>query len=146
MRVAKKVYLDANVLIYYCTGDKKVIECIKYLVANRRKEVLFTSNLSIIQTIAKLQTKRGERKAYSKAQIQSYINFFSEKLTWLNVSDSDIKEAFLLDNKDIEDNIHYIISRKRKCDIIITANKKDFNFTDIIAVLPEKSLIASKIR
>jgi predicted nucleic acid-binding protein len=146
MRVAKKVYIDANVLIYYCTGDKEVIECIKYLITNRRKEVLFTSNLSIIQTIAKLQTKQGERKAYSKEQIQSYIDFFSEKLTWLNVSDSDIKEAFLLENKDVEDNIHYIVSRKRKCEMIITANKKDFNFTDIIAVLPKKSLIASKIR
>ena len=81
MRVAKKVYLDANVLIYYCTGDKKVIECIKYLIANRRKEVLFTSNLSIIQTIAKLQTKRGERKAYSKGcRTRSFISLVPRRI------------------------------------------------------------------
>ena len=146
MRVAKKIYIDANVLIYYCTGVEKFVDCIKYLIANRRKEVLFTSNLAIIQTIAKLQSKQGKRKPYDKAKIQSYIKFFSEKLTWLNVYDGDIKEAFLLENKDIEDNIHYIISRKRKCDMIITANKRDFDFPDVISVLPEKSLIASKVR
>lgn len=146
MRIAKKVYIDANVLIYYCTGVSKVKECIDYLINNRRKEVLFTSNLAIVQTIAKLQTKQGKRKAYSKVEVQKYIDFFSKKLTWLNVSDNDIKNAFSIDSKDIEDNIHYIISKKRKCDMIITANKKDFKFTDIISVLPEKSLVSSKIR
>lgn len=146
MRIAKKIYIDANVLIYYCTGVDNVVECIKYLIANRRKEVLFTSNLAIVQTIAKLQSKQGQRKPYDKAKVQSYIKFFSEKLTWLNVSDSDIKEAFKLNNKDIEDNIHYLMSRKRKCDMIITANKKDFDFPDVISVLPEKNLIASKVR
>ena len=122
-----RIYVDTNVLINYCTGQQNDVEALDYIFAKRRKEVLFTSSLAIVQTISSLQSKgRNNRKAYSREKTIDKLNKILSKFTVLDLSYSDIKEGFKSLNKDIEDSIHYFVSQKMKCDAIFTNNKSDF--------------------
>ena len=47
----------------------------------------------------------------------------------------------------IEDNIHYVLSQKMKCNAILTNNIKDFAFFKDIAVIePNLALLKQKIQ
>lgn len=50
-----------------------------------------------------------------------------------------------IDNKDVEDNIHYVLSKKMKCDAILTRNTKDFPFLDVYVMKPERRAISTRI-
>jgi len=131
-----RIYVDTNVLINYCTGQSNDVSALKYVFSKRRREVLFTSSLAVVQTITKLQSgsKQYNRKAYSRETTIEKLNEILPKFTVLNLSLSDIKEGFKLLNSDVKDNIHYVLSQKMKCDAILTNNKKDFVFFDVISV------------
>ena len=143
----QKLYLDTNVLINYCTGQAKEREALEYLFRTRRKEVLFTSSLALVQTITNLQTKKKTRKAYSKEETQKLIHALSLKLTVLDLTEADITKGETFPNADIEDSIHYVLSQKHKCDAIITNNVSDFIYFRGIEVLkPERRLLSLKVR
>jgi len=132
-----RIYVDTNVLINYCTGQSNDVQVLKYIFSKRRKETLFTSSLAIVQTITKLQagSKQYNRKAYSRETTIQKLNEILLKFTVLDLSLSDIKEGFNHLNSDIEDNIHFVLSQKMKCDAILTNNKKDFVFfKDLISI------------
>jgi predicted nucleic acid-binding protein len=63
-----RIYVDTNVLINYCTNQNRDVQALKYVFSKRRKETLFTSSLSVVQAITKLQSgsKQYNRKGYSK--------------------------------------------------------------------------------
>ncbi|MBO4735649.1 MAG: type II toxin-antitoxin system VapC family toxin, partial [Paludibacteraceae bacterium] len=121
---AIKVYIDSNVLVHYCTGVESVVQSLTYLFQRRRKEVLFTSSLSIAQTIALLQSNRPNKKAYTKEKVSSLMDGLIKKLTIIDLTKEDISKAFSINNKDIEDNIQYVLSQKKKCDAIVIDNTK----------------------
>jgi hypothetical protein len=66
-------------------------------------------------------------------------------MTIIDLTYSDIQKAMSIENKDIEDNIHYILSKKMKCDAIITRNTKDFPFIDVCILKPERRAISTAI-
>ena len=128
-----KIYVDTNVIINYCTGVKYDVDALNYIFKKRRKEVLFTSSLAIIQTISNLQTKKKTRKAFSKKQTFDSLNKIINKFTIIDLRMDDVFEGFKCDNEDIEDGTHYVLSQKKKCDAILTNNVSDFsNFTSIV--------------
>jgi len=131
-----RIYVDTNVLINYCTGQNNDVSALKYIFSKRRKEVLFTSSLAVVQTITKLQSgsKQYNRKAYSSETTIKKLNELLTKFTVLDLSLSDIKAGFKLLNSDVEDSIHYVLSQKMKCDAILTNNKKDFALFDVIII------------
>ena len=143
----KKLYIDSNVLINYCTSqiiDKTGLE---YLFKKRRKEVLFTSSLAIVQTISILQTKKANRKAFSREQTVKVINKLRQKLTIINLTKEDVVAGISFNNSDLEDNIHYVLSKKAKCDAIITNNTSDFDyFKDISVIRPKRSILSMRIK
>jgi len=132
-----RIYVDTNVLINYCTGQNKDIQALKYIFSKRRKEVLFTSSLAVVQTITKLQSggKQNNRKAYSREITITKLNEILPKFTVLDLSLSDIKIGFSHLNNDIEDNVHFALSQKMRCNAILTNNKKDFVFFKEIDIL-----------
>ncbi|MBP5705067.1 MAG: type II toxin-antitoxin system VapC family toxin [Paludibacteraceae bacterium] len=141
---AIKVYIDSNVLVHYCTGEESVVQSLTYLFQRRRKEVLFTSSLSIAQTIALLQSNRPNRKAYTKEKVSSLMD---KKLTIIDLTKEDISKAFSINNKDIEDNIQYVLSQKKKCDAIVTDNTKDFLFFKGVEIMkPNKTILSRRIK
>jgi len=143
-----RIYVDTNVLINYCTGQRNDVNALKYIFSKRRKEVLFTSSLAVVQTITKLQSgsKPNNRKAYSREKTITMLNEILPKFTVLDLSLSDIKAGFKLLNSDVEDSVHYILSQKTKCDAILTNNIKDFVFFDIAAIETDLALLKQKIQ
>ena len=145
--ICLNVYVDTNVLINYCTGQQRDVAALNYLFSQRSKERLFTSSLSIVQTITNLQTKKSSRRAFSKDETVDVLNRLMSKFTILNLSKEDIEAGFVGDSNDIEDNIHYVLSQKRKCDAIITNNIKDFNGLAGVSILsPNANSLYRKIR
>ena len=131
-----RIYVDANVLINYCTGQPNDIEALEYVFTKRRKEVLFTSSLAVVQTISSLQSKgRNSRKAYSREKTIEQLDKILSKFTILDLSYSDIKSGIKSLNKDIEDSVHYYISQKMKCDAIFTNNRRDFVYFNNISLI-----------
>ena len=145
----KRIYVDTNVLINYCTGQSNDVQSLQYVFSKRRKEVLFTSSLAVVQTITKLQTgsKQYNRKAYSRETTIKKLDEILPRFTILDLSFSDIKTGFNHSNSDIEDNVHYVLSQKTKCNAILTNNIKDFTFfKDVSVIEPSLALLKQKIQ
>ena len=142
---AIKIYVDTNVLINYCTEQKSEVDCLKYIFSQRRKEVLFTSTLALVQTISKLQTKTKSRKALTTEQTKQKINELVSKFTILDLSMNDVKEALISENKDIEDSVHYLLSQKSKSNVILTNNISDFTFFKSSSIVLPKLAVVKRI-
>lgn len=130
-----KIYVDTNVLIDFFTGQKKVEDAMRYLFKQRHKEVLFTSSLAITQMICNLQTKKKNRNAFTKTEVNDIIDYLNTKFTIIDLTFKDITNAKVENGEDMEDCIHYILSKKKKCDIIITSNLSDFTDFDQVSVI-----------
>jgi len=133
-----RIYIDTNVLTNYFTKQTADVQCLDYLFSKVRKEILFTSSLAVVQTVSVLQTKKRGREAFTrKKAIESGEKIYT-KFSIIDLSGNDVKESFQYSNKDVEDNVHYVLSKKLKCNIIITNNISDFAyFWDIIALSPQ---------
>ncbi|MCL2074440.1 MAG: type II toxin-antitoxin system VapC family toxin [Marinilabiliaceae bacterium] len=144
-----RIYVDTNVLINYCTRQTNDVKALRYVFFKRRKEVLFTSTLAVVQTISKLQSagKSNKRVAFSRETTLKKLDEILPKFTILDLCLSDIKAGFIHLNSDIEDNVHYVLSQKMKCNAILTNNIKDFTFfKDIIVMEPNLALLKQKIQ
>ena len=144
-----RIYVDTNVLINYCTRQNNDVKALRYIFSKRRKEVLFTSSLAVVQTISKLQStgKSNKRKAYSRETTIKKLDEILPKFTVLDLSFSDVKAGLNHLNSDIEDNVHYVLSQKMKCNAILTNNIKDFTFfKDISVIEPNLALLKQKIQ
>lgn len=140
------VYIDANVLINYCTGKGLGKEGLSYVFKKFKRNHLFTSSLAMVQTIAELQKKKKERDAFSKKQTIEFIKKLSSKITVVDFTFNQIEKAFSYDSNDIEDNIQYQISQINNCDAILTNNLKDFRiFKDVEKLLPEVHFLRTKL-
>jgi predicted nucleic acid-binding protein len=143
-----RIYVDTNVLVNYCTGQMADISALKYIFSKRRKEVLFTSALAVVQTISQLQTssKQYHRKAYSRETTIRKLNEILPKFTILDLSYYDVKAGFNFMNDDVEDSIHYVLSQKMKCDAILTNNVSDFVFfKHVPTITPDFRLLKTYI-
>ena len=141
-----RLYIDTNVLVNYCTCQKNDVDALNYIFSKRRKEVLFTSSLALAQTAATLQSGRKTRKKFSKDEVYHYFDKFLRKISVIEVSGNDILSAKSANGNDVEDNIHYILSKKVKCDAIVTNNIKDFSsFDNIMTIPPFLSFVKSEI-
>jgi len=57
----------------------------------------------------------------------------------LNFSEDDVLKGFFEVGDDVEDNMHFVISQKRKCNVVITNDLKGYTKFDIIAVAPNNT-------
>lgn len=140
------IYVDTNVLIDFFTKQKTVEDAMRYLFKQRHKEILFTSSLAITQMVCNLQTKKKNRKAFTKNEVNEIINYLNTKFTVIDLSFKDVINAELEPGEDMEDCIHYVLCKKMKCNIIITSNISDFTNFDYVEVLkPDVRLLKATI-
>ena len=135
-----RIYVDTNVFVDYYTGQDDAISCLRHLFSTSRKENLFTSSLALVQMVSQLQKKNTQRnrKAVTREKTIEYLEFILTKFTIIDLTQKDIVDSFSLKNKDIEDNVHYMVSKKLKCNRIITRNTKDYAlFFDVEALSPK---------
>ena len=144
------IYVDTNVIRNYFTKQPADVACLDYIFSKRKKEILFTSSLAVIQAVSGLQkaSKPNHRKAFTRQQALESIDFIFKKFTVLDFSKKDILETYSLLNNDVEDNTHYILSKKAKCETIITNDLSDFaSFQYVEALSPQNyALIKRKIQ
>ena len=141
----RRIYIDTNVLINYCTGQEADTEKLDYIFRTRRKEIVFTSSLALVQTISNLQTKKKTREAFTKTETETAIKRLTSKIIVINLTADDVTEGLSLESKDIEDNNHYVLARKMKCEVILTNNLSDFSkFKAVKRISPQMSLSAVK--
>ncbi len=132
------IYVDTNVLINYCTNQTNDVDVLNYIFSKRRREVLFTSSLAIVQTITNLQTKKPSRKPFTKQQIYKVLDLFNSKFTVIDLTNSDINNAKRENGDDVEDCVHSILAKKKKCVALLTNNVSDFNNFSELFILPMK--------
>lgn len=129
-----KVYIDTNVLVNYITGQKADIDALDYIFKKRRKEVLFTSSLALVQAITQLQkgNKKNGRKGYDSARAGKEISELKKRMTVLDLTEADIDKGIIIAEKDLEDSIHLAVCLKVGCQAVVTNNVSDFSsFADI---------------
>lgn len=135
----ERIYVDANVLINYCTGQPDDYNELRRLFSSKCGAELYTSNLAIVQVIAKLQSKTRDREAFSPEEIKKHIKYFYSHFNVYEVKNQDIKTALEIPfNKDLEDNIHFVVFLNTKCNAILTNNKKDFFHFGVSIRTPRK--------
>ncbi|MDR2475477.1 MAG: type II toxin-antitoxin system VapC family toxin [Bacteroidales bacterium] len=133
-----RIYVDTNVLRNYFTKQSADRACLDYVFSKRRKEILFTSTFAVGQIISGLQKGTKERKAFSREKAIESLDNILLKFSIVDFTKKDLDKVYLYFNNDIEDNIHYVLSQKAKCNIIITNNISDYSyFKNIIAVSPK---------
>ncbi len=134
-----KVYIDANVLWNYgkeCADD---VNCLNTLFAQEHlSSKLFTSTLAMAQAIAGIQKSKNKRNELSKADTLKVGKKLRQKIQILDFTKADLDTGFDTEGSDIEDGIHYTISEKRNCNIIITNDTNGFSTFDVIAVKPSQ--------
>jgi len=136
----KRIYIDTNVLVNYFTKQPDDVQCLDYLFSKVRKEILFTSSLAVVQAISILQTKKKNRIAFSQKKAVESGEKIYQKFSVIDLVSGDVKNGFQHQNSDVEDNVHYVLSQKLKCNVIITNNTNDFNyFADVIVVSPKET-------
>mgnify|MGYP003293165470 CR=1 FL=1 len=139
------IYVDTNVLINYCTGQVADVKALRYLFLKRDRDRLFTSSLAVAQTITNLQTKKSNRPAFSKKETIDKISSILSHFTIISFDEKDIIDSFSGVSDDLEDNIHYFLSKKYNCEVIITNNRKDFiDFSGVVIIDPKKGNILAK--
>ena len=135
----ERIYIDANVLINYCTGQPNDYNELHRLFSSKCDAELYTSNLAIVQVIAKLQSKTKERAAFTPDEIKKFVNYFYAHCNIYEVKNQDIQRAIKLTyTKDLEDNLHFIAFLNTKCNAILTNNRKDFNHFGVSIRTPRK--------
>ena len=132
------IYVDTNVLRNYFTKQSADEACLDYVFSKKRKEILFTSSFAVGQVISGLQKGVKERKAFTREQAIQSLNDILHKFSILDFTQKDLEKVHLYLNNDVEDNIHYVLSQKAKCNIIITNDISDYSyFKNIVAVSPQ---------
>jgi hypothetical protein len=127
------------VLRNFFTEQKSDVECLKYIFSVRRKEKLFTSTFAVGQVLSGLQKSTKNRQGFSHEKTVDTRKSISQKITLIDFAEKDMYNSLLLDNKDVEDSIHYYLSQKKQCNIIITNDTKGFsNFYSILALKPSQ--------
>ena len=113
-------------------NDKNALNYLFELQGKR----LFTSTLAVAQLISVFQKKK------TNTEIKKIVKAIQAKFEVLSFVDDDITQAVDVAAADIEDNIQYIISLKKKCFYFITNNTKDYKYFADIKVLEPKQIRA----
>ena len=116
------IFIDTNVLIgAFAPGKRNEEEkkCWKYVCSLTGKRI-FVSSLSVAQFVSVLQHK------IDQTDIVKHVRNILSKTTVIDFTEKDIEKSLTVEGHDLEDNIQYVLSRKMRCGILITQNKKDY--------------------
>ncbi|MDR2205358.1 MAG: type II toxin-antitoxin system VapC family toxin [Flavobacteriaceae bacterium] len=142
----KNVYVDTNVLVNYFTQQADDVKCLNYLFTKVRKEILFTSSLAVVQAVGILQTKKKNRSAFTREKAVECIEKIYTKFSIIDLFGNDVKEGTRYENKDVEDNVHYVLCKKLKCSIIVTNDTSDYSsFWNVVALSPKETARIRKV-
>jgi predicted nucleic acid-binding protein len=132
-----RIYIDTNVLWNYSRGQSAEIACLKLLFSERNRHPLFTSTFAIGQTMAGIQKSKSKKNGFSKEDTIKKGKYLISKINVLDFSLQDITNGFLHAGCDVEDNIHFAISEKVNCNVVITNDIAGYSELGIEVVTPK---------
>ena len=85
------------------------------------------------------------QKTKPNDEIRKAVKELVAKFNILSFTEKDIDDSLLITNRDMEDNIQYVICGKAKCFYFVTNNRKDYaNLTNINVVKPSQIRMVNK--
>ena len=81
------------------------------------------------------------RKVIVKRKVNDFYKSMKKIFTFIDFTEKDIEKAADMEWADFEDAIQYVSAEKANADFIITRNVKDFELTEIQAIMPEEFII-----
>ena len=130
-----KVLLDTNIVVDILSkrkGYKESLQILKYCELGKITGCVSVITVTDIMYIL--------RKHISPADVRNAVQALLLILDVEDILKSDISAAFASNMKDFEDALQSSCARRIKADYIVTRNIKDFETSDIPALLPEKLL------
>jgi len=112
-----KVFIDTNIFLDLILKREKYLEALSIFKAVEEKKLnatILDITILNIDYIARKQSK----------DLRNFLTIINQLFTVVGASNSSIKEALEIKNKDLEDNLQYVSARYSKSEIIITNDKK----------------------
>ncbi len=125
-----KIFIDTNIFLdSYLQRDSGVAKSIFDFLENNNIDI-FLNDISIINIAYII------RKRFTKNDIKEKINLITNQYHIVCASEEIISDANNSNFKDFEDGVQYFCAKKINADLIITNNKKDFNYSKIEVLTP----------
>ncbi|MDQ7047338.1 MAG: PIN domain-containing protein [Sulfurovum sp.] len=111
-----KIFVDTNIFLDIALKREKAQEGLVVFKAVKNK--IFEG---IISDITIINIDYISRKV--DTEIKPYLQAIEKNFTIIGANNTTIQKSLALDNKDLEDNIQYILALDHHCDCIVTNDK-----------------------
>ena len=118
-----KIFVDTNIFLDLILKRENFDKSLLIFNAIERRfftGVILDITILNIDYIANKQIK----------DVKEFLNLINTKFEVIRASNSMIEQALKIDNKDLEDNLQYIVAIESDCELIIT-NDKNFYIKDL---------------
>ncbi len=117
-----KVFLDTNIIIdfYDKRGEFYYPAAIIFDLAHKNKITLYVSAVTFVNAFFLL------RKSYPHKELYKSMRELSTICQITKVDSSIIRKCLKEERKDFEDGVQYESALKKKVDVVVTRNIKDF--------------------
>lgn len=131
-----RIFIDTNVLIDVLLKRENFMSAVRVLALSKDpKYTLYVSVLTMANLVYIL------RKVWKGDKLYNELSRLSSILHVYSITDSDYDKALALRAKDFEDSLQYFCAQSAQCDVIITRNEKDFDFSEITVLSPDLFLL-----
>ena len=131
----KRIFLDTNIIVDLLMQREGVVTSAKVLSKAKKEEVSLLVSVLTIANIAQILRKVLAGRALY-VEMAKLVNF----LDVVDLKKEHLFSTLELEAKDFEDALQYYCACDNDCDIIVTRNKKDFDFSTIEVLTPEEFL------
>lgn len=111
-----KIFIDTNIFLDLILKRDDFEKALLIFNAIERRVIDGTiADITIlnIDYIAKKQVK----------DIRDFLKHINQRFQIVGADNESISEALNIDNNDLEDNVQYILTKKHKCEIIVSNDK-----------------------
>ena len=119
----KRIFLDTNIVLDLLIREEYRSQ-IRELISRCANDGLYISYLTVANA-AYIMRK------YSKDELNDNLNLILDLFEILPNDRTQIEKAIKTAGSDFEDILQYQSAKSGKCDVILTRNAKDFQFSDI---------------
>jgi len=114
------IFVDTNIFLDLILKREHYKESMLILNAIEQKVFIgYILDITIlnIDYIAKKQVK----------DIREFLNVINQTFIISGATNDFVKNALIIENNDLEDNLQYLMAKENNCDIIITNDKKFYS-------------------
>ncbi len=119
----KRIFLDTNIVLDLLMRDEYKAQ-IRELIRRCSDDIIYISYLTVANAAYIM------RKC-SREDLNANLNLILELFEIIPNEKRQIERAIKIDGKDFEDILQYESAKSMKCEVILTRNVKDYQFSEI---------------